>query len=99
MASQVTQILQAISSGDRSDVNKLIDLVYDDLRQLAHRKMDGNTPNHSLDPTAVVHEVFIKLIDRENVDWKGKTHFYAVNARAMRDILVDYARSQAAQKR
>jgi RNA polymerase sigma factor (TIGR02999 family) len=61
--------------------------------------MGGVTPNHSLDPTAVVHEVFIKLIDRQNVDWRGKTHFYAVSARAMRDILVDYARQKAALKR
>jgi RNA polymerase sigma factor (TIGR02999 family) len=61
--------------------------------------MGGDTPNHSLDPTAVVHEVFIKLFKREHVDWKGKAHFYAVSARAMRDILVDYAKAQARQKR
>jgi RNA polymerase sigma-70 factor (ECF subfamily) len=99
MVSEATQILQAISVGDRSGAAKLMELVYDDLRGLAHKKLDRNTPNHSLDPTAVVHEVFIKLIDRENVDWKGKSHFYAVSASAMRDILVDYARQQAAQKR
>jgi RNA polymerase sigma-70 factor (ECF subfamily) len=99
MSSEATQILQAISAGDRSGAPKLMELVYDDLRGLAHKKLDRNTPNHSLDPTAVVHEVFIKLIDRENVDWKGKSHFYAVSACAMRDILVDHARQQAAQKR
>jgi RNA polymerase sigma-70 factor (ECF subfamily) len=99
MTSEATQILQAISAGDRTDVGQLMELVYDDLRGLAHKKLGRNTPNHSLDPTAIVHEVFIKLIDRENVDWKGKSHFYAVCASAMRDILVDYARRQAAQKR
>jgi RNA polymerase sigma-70 factor (ECF subfamily) len=99
MSSEVTQILQAISAGDRSGTAKLMELVYDDLRGMAHKKLDRNAPNHSLDPTAVVHEVFLKLIERENVDWKGKSHFYAISARAMRDILVDYARQQAAQKR
>jgi RNA polymerase sigma-70 factor (ECF subfamily) len=99
MASNATQILQAITAGDRSDVAKLMELVYDDLRGLARVQMSRGTPNHSLNPTAVVHEVFIKLIDRENVDWRGKSHFYAICARAMRDILVDYARQKASQKR
>ena len=99
MASDATQILQAITAGDRSDVDKLIELVYDDLRGLARVQMNRGTPNHSLDPTAVVHEIFIKLVDRENVDWRGRSHFCAVCARAMRDILVDYARQKAAQKR
>ena len=99
MASDATQILQAIVAGDRSHVDELMQLVYDDLRRLAHRQMGAAKPNHSLDPTAVVHEVFIKLVDRKNIDWQSKTHFYAVSARAMRDILVDYARQKAAQKR
>jgi RNA polymerase sigma factor (TIGR02999 family) len=99
MAPDATQILQAITAGDRSDVDKLMELVYDDLRGLAHKQMGRATPNHSLDPTAVVHEVFIKLIDRKSIDWRGKSHFFAVSARAMRDILVDYARTKAAQKR
>jgi RNA polymerase sigma factor (TIGR02999 family) len=99
MVSDATQILQAITAGDRSDVDKLMELVYDDLRGLARVQMSRGTPNHSLDPTAVVHEIFIKLVDRENVDWRGRSHFYAVCARAMRDILVDYARQKSAQKR
>lgn len=98
MASDLTQILQAVAVGDRSDVDKLMELVYDDLRGAAHMRL-RDTPNHSLDPTAVVHEVFIKLIDRENIDWRGRSHFYAICARSMRDILVDYARQKAAQKR
>lgn len=76
-----------------------MELVYDDLRRLARLQLSRGTPNSSLDPTAVVHEIFIKLVDRENVDWRGKSHFYRVSARAMRDILVDYARQKAAQKR
>jgi RNA polymerase sigma factor (TIGR02999 family) len=98
MASDATQILQAVTAGDRSEVDRLMQLVYDDLRGVAHMQLRG-TPNHSLDPTAVVHEVFIKLIDREDIDWRGKSHFYAICARGMRDILVDYARQKAAQKR
>ena len=99
MASDATQIIKAIAAGDRSDVNKLMELVYDDLRGLAHAKLGGTTPNNTLDPTAVVHEVFVKLVDREGVDFRDRAHFYAICARAMRDILVDYARQKAAMKR
>jgi RNA polymerase sigma factor (TIGR02999 family) len=99
MASEATQILQAISAGDRSGVDQLVELVYDDLRGLARVQLRRTAPNHSLDPTAVVHEAFIKLIGRDNVDWRCRSHFYAICARSMRDILVDYARQKAAQKR
>ncbi len=74
-------------------------MVYDDLRSLAHVRLSRSKPNHTLNPTAVVHEAFIKLVDCPNIDWRGRTHFFAVSARAMREILVDYARQQAAQKR
>jgi RNA polymerase sigma factor (TIGR02999 family) len=99
MTSDVTQILQTISAGDRTGVERLMELVYEDLRGMAHKRMARSAPSHSLDPTAVVHEVFVKLVDRENMDWRGRSHFYAICARAMRDILVDYARQKAAQKR
>jgi RNA polymerase sigma-70 factor (ECF subfamily) len=98
MASEATEILQAIASGDRSEVDKLMGLVYDDLRGLAHSKLGGDTPENSLNPTAVVHEVFIKLVDKR-IDWRGKSHFFAVCAQSMRHILVDYARHNSAQKR
>ena len=99
MPSEATQILQAISAGDRSDVEKLMQLVYDDLRRLARAQLGDDTPKHTLDPTAVVHEVFLKLVDREGADWQGKSHFFAVSAKTMRHILVDHAREKAAQKR
>jgi RNA polymerase sigma-70 factor (ECF subfamily) len=99
MFSGPTQILNAMTAGDRSDVEKLIELVYDDLRGLARAKLKEAPPNHSLDPTAVVHEVFIKLIDQEGVDWRGKSHFFAVCAQSMRFVLVDHARQKYAQKR
>ena len=99
MATNATTIIRAIAAGDRTDVSKLIELVYDDLRRLAHAKLGGSTPNNTLDPTAVVHEVFLKLVDRDSVDFRDRAHFYAICARAMRDILVDYARQKAALKR
>lgn len=99
MSSDATQILQAISEGDRSHVEQLMQLTYDDLRGLARAQLGGDAANHTLDPTGVVHEVFIKLIDREEIDWRGRSHFFAVSAKAMRHILVDYAREKAAQKR
>jgi RNA polymerase sigma-70 factor (ECF subfamily) len=99
MATEVTQILQAVSAGDRSQAEQLMQLVYDDLRALARAQLGRDAANHTLAPTAVVHEVFIKLVDREDIDWRGKSHFYAVSAKAMRQILVDCAREKATQKR
>ena len=99
MAANATQILQAISAGDRSDAEELMRLVYDDLRRLAHSHLGGDTPKHTLDPTALVHEVFLKLVNHEQVDWRGRSHFFAVSAKTMRHILVDNAREKAALKR
>ena len=76
-----------------------MELVYDDLRGLAHKYLGSDTAKNSLPPTAVVHEAFLKLIDADGVDWRGKSHFYAVSATAMRSILVDHARRKAATKR
>ena len=97
--SEPTQILEAASVGDRAGVARLMDLVYDDMRNLAHNYLSGPTPNHTLAPTAVVHEAFIKLVDGKRVDWRGKSHFFAVGAKAMRQILVDYARQKSSLKR
>lgn len=99
MASEATQILQAISSGDRSGFDRLMELVYEDLRRLARMRLGRGSPVHTLEPTAIVHEVYLKLVDYQDIDWRGKSHFYAVGAQVMRHILVDYAREKAAQKR
>jgi RNA polymerase sigma-70 factor (ECF subfamily) len=99
MASDATQILQEISAGARSHVEQLMQLTYDDLRGLARARLGGDTPNHTLDPTALVHEAFIKLIDHQKTDWRGRSHFFAVSAKTMRHLLVDHAREKAAQKR
>ena len=75
-----------------------MELVYDDLRRLARTQMQAMTPEHVLQPTALVHEVFLKLVDSD-IDWHSRSHFFALGAKAMRYILVDYARESAAQKR
>jgi RNA polymerase sigma-70 factor (ECF subfamily) len=98
MSSQATEILHAISTGDRSGSDQLMELVYDDLRVLAGAQMQSTTPEHVLQPTALVHEVFLKLVDSD-IDWRSRSHFFALGAKAMRYILVDYARESSAQKR
>jgi RNA polymerase sigma factor (TIGR02999 family) len=99
MASEATQILVAISAGDRSQTDRLMEIVYDDFRALAAGYLEGETQSNTLQPTAVVHEAFIKLVDRGGVDWQGRSHFFAVGATAMRQILVDHARKKLAAKR
>ena len=99
MASEATQILVAISAGDRSQTDRLMEIVYDDFRALAEAYLQGETRNNTLQPTAVVHEAFIKLVDSDGLDWRGSSHFFAVGATAMRQILVDHARKKLAGKR
>lgn len=84
---------------DGTTAEGLMPLVYDELRGLARVYLGHATPNHTLQPTALVHEAYLKLIHRENASWVGKTHFLAVAARAMRQVLVDHARSRNRKKR
>ena len=97
--SEVTQLLHHVEAGDRSAVDRLFAAVYQELRNLAgqffRREPEGNT----LQPTALVHEAYVKLVDQAGVDWHGRTHFFAVAAQAMRRILVDHARRRGAAKR
>lgn len=99
MKSETTQVVANISDGDRSAVNRLFQLVYADMRRLAHKYTNQLAPSKSLQPTEVVHEAFLKLVNQNDVDWRGKSHFMAVGAQAMRHILVDYAKSNSRQKR
>ena len=99
MPSETTRILAAVSRGDRSELNRLAELTYDDFRRLAASYLDDETQSNTLQPTAVVHEAFIKLVDRDAVDWTGRSHFFAVGAMAMRQILVDHARRKKTDKR
>jgi RNA polymerase sigma factor (TIGR02999 family) len=79
--------------------NRLMPQVYDELRGLARSYLRGSAPDYALQPTVLVHEAYLKLVHQGHADWKGRTHFLAVGARAMRQILTDYARSQRRKKR
>src|SRR5215210_1298799 len=96
---EVTALLLAWSEGDDVARSRLIDAVYDQLRRLARRHLRGERKNHSLSPTALVHEAYFKLIDQHEAKWQNRAQFFAIAARIMRRILVDHARSRAAAKR
>src|SRR6476661_6047058 len=96
---RVTDLLERWSYGDDAALAELTPLVYDELRRLAHHHMGGQRPDHTLQTTALVNEVYLRLADQTNPRWQNRAHFFAVAARAMRQILVSYARSQQAQKR
>src|SRR6476646_7318644 len=96
---RVTDLLVRWSHGDDVALAELTPLVYDELRHLAHRQMSGQRPDHTLQTTALVNEAYLRLADQTNPKWQSRAHFFAVAARAMRQIVVDYAKSQRAQKR
>jgi RNA polymerase sigma factor (TIGR02999 family) len=96
---EVTQLLQAWSQGDRSALEKLLPLVYNELHRLARRYMIGERAGHTLQTTELVNEAFLKLVGVTGVQWQNRAHFFAVSARLMRRILVDFARSRNYQKR
>ena len=95
----VTGLLTAWSRGDTTALEELLPLVYDELRRLAARQLRGERVNHTLQPTALVHEVYLRLIDQRQVDWHDRAHFLGVAAKTMRRILVDHARRHSARKR
>jgi RNA polymerase sigma factor (TIGR02999 family) len=98
--SDVTRILSAIEKGDSHAADQLLPLVYDELRKLAVQRLAQERPGHSLEPTALVHDVYIRLVDGErNRTWDSRGHFFAAAAEAMRRILVERARRHASQKR
>jgi RNA polymerase sigma-70 factor (ECF subfamily) len=96
---EVTQLLANWSQGDHAALEKLIPLVYEELRYLAHRYMEGQRPNHTLQTTALVNEAYLRLADQTKPSFTNRSHFLAVAAKAMRQILVDYAKAQQSQKR
>jgi RNA polymerase sigma factor (TIGR02999 family) len=96
---RVTQLLEQWGHGDNSALAELTPLVYEELRRLAHHFMEGQRPDHTLQTTALVNEAYLRLADQTNPHWQSRAHFFAVAARAMRQILVSYARSNQAQKR
>jgi RNA polymerase sigma factor (TIGR02999 family) len=96
--SDVTRILTAIEQGDVKAADKLLPLVYNELRRLAAQKMSRESPGQTLQATALVHEAYIRLVGSEARDWKGRTHFFTAAAEAMRRILIDNARRKKSLK-
>lgn len=98
-AADVTQLLVNWSKGDQASLDQLLPLVYGELRRLASSYLRRERSNHTLQSTALVHEAFMRLVNQQDVQWKNRAHFYAIAAQMIRRILVDYARSQHAEKR
>lgn len=98
-APDATLLLVQLNRGDASAADRLLPLIYEELRALAGSIFRGQRADHTLQPTALVHEAFIRLIDQNNADFEDRTHFFAVAATAMRHILTDHARRTSAQKR
>lgn len=98
-AKSITQLLVEWRDGDETAVNRLIPLVYEELRRLAHLYMRRERPGHSLQTTDLLNEAYLRLVDHRGMRWQNRAHFYAVAAQAMRRILVDHARSRGYLKR
>jgi len=96
--SEVTQILEAIQRGDANAEDELLPLVYDELRRVAAGKMAHEAPGHTLQPTALVHEAWLRLVEGQDQKWSGRAHFFAAAAEAMRRILIDNARRKHARR-
>ncbi len=96
---EVTRLLQDWGSGNHEALEKLVPLIYDELRRLAHNFLYRERPGHTLQTTALVHEAYLKLIDQRDARWQNRAHFFAIAAQAMRRILVDSARRHKAMKR
>ena len=99
MEEDVTQLLLDWSNGEKSAVDKLFPIVYAQLRQVAANLIRNERPDHTLQPTALVHEAYLKLINQADVHWDSRVQFFAFSARVMRNILVDHARTKLREKR
>ena len=96
---EVTQLLIDWSNGDKAALDKLMPLIHEELRRLAHHYMNRERADHTLQTTALVNEAYLRLVNRKEVQWQNRTHFFAIAATLMRNILVDHARSHAYAKR
>jgi RNA polymerase sigma factor (TIGR02999 family) len=99
MQEEVTKLLLKISNGDQEAVGELLPVVYDELRRLAANYMRRERSGHTLQPTALVHEAYMRLVDQTRVNWQNRAHFLGVAAQMMRRILLDHARQHQAEKR
>lgn len=95
----ITRLLAGWSRGDRAAFDQLVPVVYEELHRIAGQRLQHERLNHTLQPTALVHEAYLKLIDQRQPHWRNRAHFFAIAATLMRRILVDHARSRAADKR
>jgi RNA polymerase sigma factor (TIGR02999 family) len=95
----ITSFLVAYRHGQADAFDKVVSLVYPELRRIARRQLRPWRPGLSLDTSAVVHEAYLKLVDQAQVEWQDRSHFFAIAARAMRQVIIDYARKRTAQKR
>src|SRR5215467_11431787 len=96
---EITGLLQAWRNGNRDALDKLVPMVYDDLRRIAHRYIRRQAPGQTLQTTAVVHEAYMRLTGHDDVAWQNRAHFYGICAQVMRSLLVDRARARGAAKR
>jgi RNA polymerase sigma-70 factor, ECF subfamily len=95
----LTTLLQAISEGDPQNVDRLMNVIYDDLKRLAANQLRSERSNHTLHPTALVHEAYLRLINQKSTNWQNRLHFFSIAARIIRRILIDHARERCAKKR
>jgi RNA polymerase sigma factor (TIGR02999 family) len=96
---EVTQLLHQISGGDPEAVERLVPLIYAELRQIAERAMRRERSDHTLQPTALVHEAFLRLVGKPDLSWESRSHFFNIAAQAMRRVLLMHARERRAEKR
>jgi len=96
---EVTQLLMAWGQGEQAALDRMLPIVHAELRRLARRYMRDERVGHTLQASALVNEAYMRLVDADGVEWQNRTHFFAVSARLMRQILVDYARKRGGQKR
>lgn len=95
----ITKLLIEWRDGDETALNRLIPLVYEELRRMAHQRRRHERPEHTLQTTALINEAYLRLVDHKGMRWQNRAHFYAVAAQAMRRVLVDAARSRKSEKR
>ncbi len=96
---EVTQLLHGARDGDPGALDRLLPLIYDELQAIARRQLKREQVGHTLQPTALVHDAYLKLADQARVEWRDRAHFLGIAARAMRQVLIDYARRRGAEKR
>ncbi len=95
----VTQLLMEWRNGDRQALDALIPIVYDELRAIARRYMNRERSGHTLQTAALINEAYLRLVDKQDIAWQNRTHFFAISARIMRNLLVDHARARQMEKR